>query len=237
MTKKKDISRNLFLSEKYQGYIRVDFHSHTICSPDSLLNPEQLIKVARKKKIDRVVITDHNEVECAFRAKDLDHELIIIGEEIDTREGEILAIFVKEKIQPGLSPQEVILRLKEQGAFISISHPFDPMRKGGWRVDALLDILPDIDAIETFNSRCMRQIYNQRAEVFAAKHKLLGTHGSDAHSFIELGRGSLLLLPFFDAQSLRESLKKAVSPRLILSSPLIHLTSRYASWVKKMRTR
>ena len=216
-------------------YIRVDFHTHTSASPDSLLEPNKLINIARRKGLDRVVITDHNQVEGAFKAADIDPELIIVGEEIETVEGEILAIFVKERIPAGLTPKEVISRLKDQNAFISISHPFDPMRKGGWREAALIDILPEIDAIETFNARCMRPVYNWRAEEFAKEHNIPGTHGSDAHSAIELGRGSLLLPPFADTPSLRESLKQAVSPKLTLSSPLIHLTSRYASWVKKNR--
>lgn len=216
-------------------YIKVDFHTHTIASPDSLLEPGKLVRTARRKGLDRVVITDHDHVEGALKAIQIDPELIIVGEEIDTTEGEILAIFIRDRIPPGLQPREVIARLKDQNAFISISHPFDPMRKGGWRVASLLEILPEIDAIETFNARCMRSVYNWRAEAFAKEHNLPGTHGSDAHSAVELGRGSLLLPPFADACGLRESLKQAVSPKLTLSSPLIHLTSRYASWVKKNR--
>ena len=222
-------------SDNRSTLLRVDFHTHTNASPDSLLEPKKLVKVARRKGLDRVVITDHNQVDGAFKALGIDPELIIVGEEIETLEGEILAIFVTKRIPPGLPPKEVISRLKDQNAFISISHPFDPMRKGGWRVAALIDILPEIDAIETFNARCMRPVYNWRAGAFAKEHNLPGTHGSDAHSAIELGRGSLLLPPFTDAPGLRESLKQAVSPRLTLSSPLIHITSRYASWVKKNR--
>ena len=136
-------------------YLLVDFHTHTIYSTDSLTSPGKLIATARRKGIDRVVVTDHNEIEGAFIARDIDPETIIVGCEIDTTEGEILAVFITEAIPPYLPPQEVITRLREQNAFISISHPFDPTRKGRWRVEALLEILPYIDAIETFNARCM----------------------------------------------------------------------------------
>jgi len=228
-------SPNNRLKRNQIDYLRVDFHTHTISSPDSLLKPDNLVKTARRKGLDRVVITDHNKIESAFKAKEIDPELIIVGEEIETDGGEILAVYMTEEIPAGLSPSEVILRLKEQHAFISISHPFDPYRKGGWRIEALLEILPELDAIETFNARCLKPIFNWRAEVFAKKHNLPGTHGSDAHTAFELGRGSLLLPHFEDAASLRTSIKQAISPKLILSSPLVHFTSRYASWVKKNR--
>lgn len=217
------------------NYLKVDFHTHTNSSPDSLLKPEKLIRTARRIGLDRVVITDHNKIDSALKAKQIAPELIIVGEEIETVEGEILAAYMTIEIPPGLSSKETITRLREQDAFISISHPFDPVRKGGWKVDALLEILPLIDAIETFNARCLRPIYNWRAEAFAKKYNLLGTHGSDAHTALELGRGSLLLPAFYDAESLKTSLQKAVSPRLTLSSPLIHFTSRYATWLKRIR--
>jgi predicted metal-dependent phosphoesterase TrpH len=221
------------ISDTDPGTLRVDFHTHTIFSSDSLTLPEKLVKVARRKMIDRVVITDHNQIEGAFRAQEIDPELIIVGSEIETSGGEILAAYMTEAIPRGLPPLEVITRLREQNAFISISHPFDPTRKGGWQVQALVDILPYIDAIETFNSRCMLPHYNWKAEKFAHDHHLLGTHGSDAHAAFEIGRGSLLLPPFSDAASLKASLVQAISPRLTLSPPWIHLTSRFATMKKK----
>jgi predicted metal-dependent phosphoesterase TrpH len=223
------------LDSDLTDYLVTDFHTHTIYSPDSLTTPHQLIAAARRKRIDRVVVTDHNEIEGAIRAKELDPETIIIGSEIETPEGEILAAFMTEGIPSGLPSLEVIRRLKEQNAFISISHPFDPYRKGGWRVEALLEILPYIDAIETFNARCIWPNFNWQAEKFAQKYKLLGTHGSDAHTAFEIGRGSLLVPRFEDSTSLKENLTHAISPRLTLSAPWVHIASRYASWIKKNR--
>ena len=219
-------------SDRYQ---RTDFHIHTNASPDSLTTPHQLLAAARRKGIHRLVICDHNTIAGALKAKALDPQTFIVGEEIMTTRGEILAFFVTEEIPPGLSPKEVIARLKDQDAFISISHPFDPTRKGGWQIGALLEIIPEIDAIETFNARCIWPGYNWRASAFAREHQLLGTHGSDAHTAFEIGRGSLLVPPFDDTASLRVSLRRAVSPRLILSMPWVHFTSRYASWVKVRR--
>lgn len=216
-------------------YLLTDFHTHTIYSPDSLMTSGKLVETAQRKGIDRVVVTDHNTIEGALEAAIQAPELIIVGEEIDTTDGEILAIFVSNEIEPGLPPMDVIQRLRAQDAFISISHPFDPTRKGGWRVEALLEIVPYIDAIETFNARSLFPWYNWRADRFAREHELPATYGSDAHAAFELGRGSLWVPYFEDTASLQENLSKAVSPRLILSPPWVHLTSRYAVWAKRGR--
>src|SRR6266542_3450419 len=133
----------------------VEFHCHTNASKDSLTRPEDLVTAARQKGIHRLVITDHNTIAGARAAQALNPELVIVGEEIMTDRGEILASFVTEEIPTGLTPQETIRRLKEQGAFISVSHPFDKFRSGGWEEVDLLEILPSVDAIEVFNSRCM----------------------------------------------------------------------------------
>jgi predicted metal-dependent phosphoesterase TrpH len=215
-------------------FLRVEFHAHTIYSKDSLTTPEKLIRTCRRKNIDRVVVTDHNTITGALHCQELAPDLVIVGEEIMTTAGEILAFYVTEEIPPGLSPQETINRLRAQDAFISISHPFDNFRNGAWQHPELLAILPKIDAVETFNARCMFPWHNWKAAKFAQQHNLLGTHGSDAHAAFELGRGSLYLPPFEDAVSLKNSLAKAFSPPLILSMPWVHFTSRYAVWNKKI---
>ena len=122
--------------------LRTEFHCHTIYSDDSLTRPRDLVDTCRRKRIDRVIITDHNTIAGAQAAHALDPELVIVGEEIMTTRGEILAAFVSEEIPKGLSPQETIRRLKDQGAFISVSHPFDKWRSGGWQKNDLLEILP-----------------------------------------------------------------------------------------------
>ena len=136
--------------------ISVDFHTHTNTSKDSLTSPEQLIRIARHRGLDRVAVTDHNSIAGALAAHALDPERIIVGEEIMTTKGEILAAYVTESIPRGLSPLETIQRLREQGAFISVSHPFDSWRSGAWTPEDLLEITPLVDAIEVFNARCTR---------------------------------------------------------------------------------
>src|SRR5688572_30023194 len=141
----------------------VEFHCHTIFSEDSLTKPRDLVEACRRKGIDRVVVTDHNSIAGARAAQALDPKLVIVGEEILTTRGEILAAFVKEEVPAHLTPQETIRRLKDQDAFISVSHPFDEMRKGGWQENDLLEILPQVDAIEIYNSRCMYPRFNRNA--------------------------------------------------------------------------
>ena len=211
---------------------RTEFHCHTIYSKDSLTSPHSLVEASRIKGIDRVVITDHNTIKGAQAAQVLDPERVIVGEEIMTTKGEILASFVTEEVPAMLSPEETIKRLHEQRAFISVSHPFDAWRKGGWKVTDLLQIIPSLDAIEVYNSRCMLPSFNHRALDFAHQHNLAGTVGSDAHIAFELGRSVLLLEQFENPEELRKVLRNGIA-QTKWSPPWFHFTSRYASYRKK----
>lgn len=211
--------------------ISVEFHCHTVFSKDSLTSPRKLVEICRRKGIDRVVVTDHNTIAGALAAQKLDPELVIVGEEILTTRGEILAAFVTEEIPPFLSPQETIRRLKGQGAFISVSHPFDRLRNGAWQEEDLLEILSEVDAIEVFNSRCMNPQFNQLAQEFARRHDVAGTVGSDAHTAFELGRSVLLLDQFEGPDGMRKVIRGGI-PKTRLSSPWVHFVSRYAVMYK-----
>ena len=212
--------------------LRIEFHSHTIYSKDSLTTPEKLIQTCRKKGIDRIVVTDHNTISGAIEAQKINPELVIVGEEIMTTRGELLAAFVKEEIPKGLSPLETIERLRDQDAFISVSHPFDRWRSGHWEPDDLDEIASLVDAIETFNARCMQPSFNQEAAVYAQLNELQATVGSDAHHPMEIGKATLTVPLFNDAASLREVIHQATY-QTSLSAPWIHFTSRYAVWRKK----
>ena len=213
--------------------LSVEFHCHTIFSKDSLTTPRTLVETCRRKGIDRVVVTDHNTIVGALAAQALAPDLVIVGEEILTTKGEILAAFMTDEISPFLSPQETITRLKDQGAFISVSHPFDRLRNGAWKEDDLLEILPQVDAIEVFNSRCMDPQSNRDARIFAEKHNIAGTVGSDAHAAFELGRSVLILEQYEDPDEMREVIRRGI-PQTKLSSPWVHLNSRYAVMYKAL---
>jgi predicted metal-dependent phosphoesterase TrpH len=214
--------------------IHVEFHCHTQFSKDSLTHIHDLLRVCKQRGVDRIVITDHNTIQGSVKAAELDPQMVIIGEEIQTTEGELLAAFVKDEVPEGLHPMDAIRILREQGAFISVSHPFDYARKGAWRMEALVAIAPMVDALEVFNARCWNRGSNNEALKFAQKYGLAGTAGSDAHSLYEVGRSGVLLPEFDDTISLKRVLPAGVI--LARHSPYwVHLTSRYAVWRKHVR--
>jgi hypothetical protein len=208
--------------------IKIEFHCHTEFSSDSLASIEGLYQAAKDKGLDRIVVTDHNRIDGALLAVERAPELFIAGEEVMTSEGELLAAFVKEKIPRGLEPIDAIKLLREQGAFISVSHPFDYNRPGSWELEQLKRITPYVDAIEVFNSRCVKKVFNKRAEEFARNNGLLGTVGSDAHSIRELGQSTINLHEFTDAASLKQALTSA-SFETKISAAWVHF---YSTWAK-----
>lgn len=200
--------------------ITAEFHCHSVYSHDSSNRVPQLLAEARRRGLGRLAITDHNSIVGALKAKELDPDLVIVGEEILTSKGELLAYYLSEAIPKGLSPMQAIERLKGQGAFIAIPHVFD-LRRHGWRREDLLEILPYVDALEVFNARCLSPRVNLRVREFAQARELPMLAGSDAHSLVELGLATVRLPAFNSPDQLRSALKTAhISGRLL--SPLDH---------------
>jgi predicted metal-dependent phosphoesterase TrpH len=207
---------------------KVDLHTHTCASTDSATRPAALVRAARRQGLDRIAITDHNTIAGALAARELDPEFVIVGEEILTTKGELLAYFLTEQVPPHLSPHETLDRLAAQGAVVSVSHPFDRHRQGAWQEEELLEILPRLDAIEVFNARCIYPAENEQAAAFARRHEIAGTAGSDAHAALEIGRAYLTMPPFAGAEEFQAGLARAtVHGRL--SSAAVHLISRVNS--------
>jgi predicted metal-dependent phosphoesterase TrpH len=214
--------------------LKVDLHMHTCASPDGALHPRDVIRVARQKGLDRICITDHNRLDGALAAHRLAPEFVIVGEEIKIdRRCEILAFFVQEWVPPGLSAQETVERLHAQGAVISISHPFDRHRNQPWEESWLEEILPCLDAIETFNARAVHAEDNARAAAFAAAHNLPATAGSDAHTAMEIGAAYLELPAFTTADEFRAALPQAVICGQ-LSPAWVHFFSTVNKWRSRL---
>ncbi len=207
--------------------LHIDFHCHTLYSKDCASSLEKVIAKARQVGLHRLIITDHNTIQGALLAQKMAPDLIIIGEEIETGKGEILAAFVQEEVPAGLPIGETICRLRDQGAFIALSHPLDGQRTR-WRSEDLKMLSSMVDAVEVFNARCMFSSMNRAAASFAHNHGLPGVAGSDAHSIFEIGRVRLLTPEFTNAQDLRR-----VLPEGKLSGSLspywVHLFSRIAT--------
>jgi predicted metal-dependent phosphoesterase TrpH len=130
---------------------------------------------------------------------------------------------------------ETIERLREQDAVISIPHPFDTFRTPHFTSQQLQAIMPYVDALEVFNARCIINASNEVAEDNAASHGLLATVGSDAHSLVELGKANLLMGNFIDRDTFLTALRDAQKITR-KSSPLVHFSSRFAKFYKKMKS-
>jgi predicted metal-dependent phosphoesterase TrpH len=213
--------------------LTIETHCHTNASLDSQMTPEELLAACRERGIDRVIVTDHWSIEGALAARQLDPEHVIVGEEVLTDRGELLAFFVSELVPRKTPFREAIRMLRDQGAFISVSHPFDPKR-GIWTLDELEELAGLVDAFETFNARIISAQHNALAEQFAQDHGLLGTAGSDAHSASEVGRAVMRVPDFAIADELRKVMTKAeinAKP----SGAWVRLISRWAKLRKAFR--
>ncbi len=212
----------------------IDLHTHTCFSPDSQTDPAALIARGRAVGLDRLAVTDHNTIEGALVARRLAPDFVIVGEEIGTATGgELIAYYVQETVPPGLSLDETIRRLRDQGAVISISHPLDRLRDSALGERHTLEIIGQVDALEVFNARCFLAADNARAARLAAAHGRAITAGSDAHTLVEVGRGYLTLPPFENtAAAFLSSLARA-QPGGRLSGPWPHFASTFAKLRKR----
>jgi len=201
---------------------------------DSLVSVDRYLNRCKKLGIDKIAITDHNEIKGAFKARKIAPDMVIVGEEIQTTRGELLGYFMKEWVPPGLDPKETIQRLRDQGAVISIPHPFDPFRSKDWEPGDLESLVPLVDAVESFNARCLENKSNLDAAFFAIKHGLLMTAGSDAHTLDELGAATLFMPDFNDGESFKLGLSQA--EHLTELSPFYtHFFSSFAKIIKKVK--
>ncbi len=217
---------------KVQLMLKIDMHVHTRYSPDSLLSEKAIISTCAKRGLTGVAITDHNTIEGALALKKLappDFK-VIVGEEIDTQEGEIMGYFLEEAIPPQLPLEETIERIKVQGGLVGIPHPFGSFRKSKIKKDALerlinpalahKDEVKRVDIIEVFNSRNIYVKDNQKALSLARENGFAMVVGSDAHLNSEVGRAYVELNSFNTPQ---EFLRNLHSARLI--------TNRSSLWV------
>lgn len=213
---------------------KVDLHSHTVYSKDCLTPPAKLVAQARARGLDKIAVTEHNNLAGARAAKELDPDLVIVGQEIMTRRGEIIAYYVQEEVPRGLPPEEAIARLREQGAVISIPHPLDTLRGSAMGRENVMAILHLVDALEVRNARCVRPADNAAAAALAAAHGKLATAGSDAHTLFEVGRCRMEMPPFEDnAASFLAALSQA-QPCGTESPFWPHLASTYAKVHKRL---
>ena len=172
--------------------MKYDLHVHSKYSRDSYLNPKTIIKIAQKRGLSGVAITDHNTIKGGliakkFEIKDLQ---VIVGSEIETERGEVIGLFLNEEIKSKLF-SNVIQEIKDQNGLIILPHPFDKIRGNG--INPTKDDTPSIDCVEVYNSRCLLEKYNLKASEFAAANKLKISAGSDAHFANEVGKAGIVV--------------------------------------------
>ena len=173
----------------------VDLHSHSSASFDSLSNPVALARAAASRGVTHLAITDHDRVDGAQRARDAQVPgiTIIVGSEVRTQAGDMIALFIERPLQVGLPPEEAIAAIRAQGGLVGIPHPFDAWRGSLLLDDRFLALLPLIDFIEGWNARLVAPGGNQRAAELAATHGIPSVASSDAHSIMEIGNAASIL--------------------------------------------
>ena len=192
--------------------IDVDLHMHTDHSHDCATPVEALLAAARDRGLGAIAVTDHNEISGAFAAAEIAADYgvqVIVGEEVKTAsQGEVIGLFLKERIPKGLTLQETIAEIKGQGGVVYVPHPFDRLHSIP-DYEHLLAVLDDIDAIEVFNPRVALPAFNEEAVRFAAKYGIVGGAGSDSHVAQGLGSVRIRMRDFDGPEEFLESLRAA----------------------------
>lgn len=170
------------MSEANGFKINVALHIHTHYSACSETRVEDISGFCRSKKVDVVAITDHDTIAGALALQAIAGDLrVIVGEEITTRQGEIIGLFLEHEIEPGLDAVETCERIKEQGGLVYIPHPFDPFKIHHIKPRTLIEILDLVDIIEVFNAKASLPMFNTIAAKFAEHYSKVEAVASDAH--------------------------------------------------------
>ncbi|MFL5863279.1 MAG: PHP-associated domain-containing protein [Solirubrobacteraceae bacterium] len=190
--------------------IDVDLHMHTDHSNDCATPVEVLLAQARLRGLGAIAVTDHNEISGALEARAKANGVkVIVGEEVKTKEqGEVIGLFIEDKIPRGMTLEETIAEIKRQGGLVYVPHPFDRMHAVP-DYEHLLPVVGDVDAIEVFNPRIAISEFNEEAVRFAAKYRIPGGAGSDAHVPQGLGSVRIRMRDFDGPDEFLESLRDA----------------------------
>jgi glycosyltransferase involved in cell wall biosynthesis len=191
--------------------IDVDLHMHTDHSYDCATPVEVLLAEARARGLGAIAVTDHNEISGALDARQkVGADLkVIVAEEVKTADqGEVIGLFIEEKIPRGLTLQETIAEIKRQGGLVYVPHPFDRLHSVP-DYEHLLEVLDEVDAIEVFNPRVAISEFNEEAVRFAAKYRLPAGAGSDAHVPQGLGSVRIRMRDFDGPEEFLQSLRDA----------------------------
>jgi predicted metal-dependent phosphoesterase TrpH len=180
------------------GWVRVDLHTHTMWSGDSTTTPDEIEEAVVASGLDVLCVTDHHAIAGAVALARRLPCRVVVGEELRTHAGEIIGLFLTERIPFGTPPADAAQAIRDQGGLVYVPHPFDPMRRN--LAEPALDALIDaglVDAVEVLNAKTSLASLNRRAAELAATRGLAGGAGSDAHVPLALG-AAYVEMPDFD---------------------------------------
>lgn len=194
---------------------------------------EKIVSRCLEIGINCIAICDHGTAEGALRMREISPFPVIVAEEILTPHGEIMGMFLEETIPSGLSVEQVISRIRAQGALVCIPHPFDTFRQSALRSNMLEEIAEQIDIIEVFNSRTLLPQDSAKALAFALKYGIAQSAGSDAHTHYEIGNAYVEMPEFNGKDDFLQALEKGnISGHR--TTPLIHFASVWARLKKRL---
>jgi predicted metal-dependent phosphoesterase TrpH len=175
------------MNNKLTNDLKFDLHVHSKYSYDSFLSPEKIIKVAKKKRLDGIAITDHNTIKGGVEVSKINEDKdfqVIVGSEIKTEYGDIVGLFLDEEIRTRRF-EGVIEEIKSQWGLSVLAHPYRQYKFPE-------KLINRVDLVEGFNARS-RKGDNERACELVKKYKKPMTAGSDAHLSFEIGRGRTIV--------------------------------------------
>jgi predicted metal-dependent phosphoesterase TrpH len=211
--------------------IKADLHVHTCYSVDCLTPLERIVERCPELGINCIAVADHNTIAGAQRLREIAPFKVIVAEEILTAVGEMMGLFLSKEVAPGLSAQETISQIRDQGGLVAIPHPFG--RSLPWQSSVLvsMQILSQVDIIETFNSRTPFSGSIRRAATLAREQGKLASAGSDAHTLGEIGR-AYVQMPEFDGP---DGLLSSLAQGQIFGRKSSHLAHFASTWAKIRR--
>jgi len=204
--------------------LKADLHVHTQYSMDCNTPLEKIASRCLEIGINCVAISDHGTAEGALRFREMAPFIVIVAEEILTPYGEIIGMFLEKTIPSGLSVAETLSRIRAQNGLVCIPHPFDVLRKSALRDHVIEEIADQIDMIETLNARVVFPHNSAKARAFAAKHGIIQSAGSDAHTVREIGNAYVEMPEFGGRDDFLQALEKGKICGH-MTNPLIHFAS------------
>ncbi|CAN5727959.1 CehA/McbA family metallohydrolase [soil metagenome] len=218
-----------------------DLHCHTAASFDSLSAPAAVVRAAAARGLTHLAITDHERIDGALAAREsAPPELsVIVGQEVRTRGGDLIGLYLERPIPPDLAADEAALAIHEQGGLVGLAHPFDRFRASGGRRTREADwqaLIADVDYVEAYNARVMIGDGNLRAAELGHRHGLPAVAASDAHSLMEVGVAYTILTgPIDSAAELRTALAAGTELVLGRASRLVRLGTPVFKGVQWLR--